>query len=106
MEHIVLSTTVKGESEIGLAVGLDGLPSADARGVVFNSRDNYFTVALLGTAVAKLAAGVTLTAGQLVSSNANGEIIPAVAGAKVLGYAVKESAGGTAPICICPTLAV
>lgn len=93
-EGVISSITINvaegSEPPLGTAVDLAGSPSASARGVVFNSRNGYITVALLGQIPVKVANGQTISAGAPVSSNANGEIINATANSNVLGFALED----------------
>lgn len=93
-EGVISSITVNvaegSEPALGTAVDLAGAPSASARGVVFNSRNGYITVALLGQIPVKVADGQTISAGAPVASNASGEIINATATSNVLGLALES----------------
>jgi hypothetical protein len=82
------TVTVGSEPASYLAVNLAGAPSVNARGVTNVSREGYVNIMLLGQTPCKVANGVTIAKGGLVSSNANGELIPATHETDILGIAL------------------
>jgi hypothetical protein len=91
-EGVVSSITVVVESgdevDPGVAVNLAGFVSANARGVIVNSRDKAITLAMLGVVPVRVQDGVTIAVGQAVSANPNGYAIPADLAMDTLGYAI------------------
>lgn len=90
ISSITVPVTEGSEPALGTAVNISGAPSVSARGVVFNSRNGYITVALLGQIPVKVATGQTIVAGSPVAVNASGEIIVATATTNVLGIALES----------------
>lgn len=91
-QYTLLTTTVPvtvgSEPDLYLGVNLAGALSANARGVVINSREGFVTVCLLGQVPVKVKDGATIAAGAPVGIDANGEAIAAVATGDVLGIAL------------------
>lgn len=77
-----LSVNVAGDGEAGMGI-LQNLPSASGQAA---------EVVALG--VSKVLAGDTITAGQRLASDANGDLVPATSGERVMGVALEGGSSG------------
>lgn len=105
VQTVTAAVTAGSEPANGLCVDLAGAASANARGVVVNSRDGFVTICIAGTAPAKVKDGETIAVGGAVSSDANGELIATTTAVDVLGFAlqaVDTASGDYIEIAIAP----
>lgn len=72
-----------------IGVNASGVPAANAYGITNVSRDGSVSVVLLGVMPAKVKNGATFAKGAAVTTDANGELIPATTATSVLGIALE-----------------